>query len=247
MPLPRDFDKPVLDKKRAVFSLVKPEVAKSLIMKYEWLPTFGRSIVKCYGLFYNFTDRYVDWTFYDLIGAVAFRRPYTLNSAKFVAGPDHASSVCVLQRGACVPNAPHNSSSYLISKAVKRLYRDTAYRFVIAYADEDAGEIGSVYQGSNWLYTGTTGGKAEFMYDGVRMDGRKARGYAKKRGLPRPSMNGPEFAGLSSLKHRYVTAAKNKRKLLKVESLPYPKRTEGMKKHNIALAKEGKEMTYYEP
>jgi hypothetical protein len=248
MPLLENFEGEVLQKEFAEVKEITKEDAENLIMKYEWLPTFGRSIIKSYGLYYH--D--------ELIGAISFRRPYTLNSSKFLFGREYADIVCVLQRGACIPSAPHNSSSYLISQGCNMLRKSTSYRAIIAYGDEDAGEIGTVYQSQGWMYTGTTGGKAEFIYTKngaeTRMDGRGARGFAKRNGLPKPSMKRLEgegrFAGKSSLKHRYVTIIgaraekKSLKKLMRVEVLEYPHRKNMPKKHNIALAKEGKEMDF---
>lgn len=223
----------MLDKTTVTVKEILLGDAKDLIMKYEWLPTFGNRMFKAYGLFING----------KVIGAVSYSRPYTKGSAEFICGLEYSKKMCILGRGVCEPNSPHNASSYLISKSLKLLAEATDYRIVMAYADERAGEIGTVYQAASWMYIGTTKKHYEFEYDGKVMHGKSARSYAKRHGLKPPSKFGKEFAGISPIKHRYIkfigdkSDKKQLMKLLKVNILNYPKRNDNMPKHKIAKIK----------
>lgn len=64
-------------------------------------------------------------------------------------------AIC-LGRGCCVYWTPKWGSSFLISKSLKILeeYYKGEPRYVMAYSDWDAGEIGTVYQACNWIYIG---------------------------------------------------------------------------------------------
>jgi hypothetical protein len=222
-----------LDKTRAEVRQISLDDAEELIMKYEWLDTFGTKIFMAYGLFYDG----------EIGGAVAFSRPYTPQSANFIAGKEYGDRVCVLARGVCRPDMPNNSSSYLISNSLNQLWKDTDYRIVLAYADERAGEVGKVYQASNWMYIGATKKHAEFKYDGRVMHGKSARAYCKRNNLPPPSYNGEEFAGFSPPKHRYIQIIGDKREVreikenLRVKPRPYPSKPDDLPFHIIAEIK----------
>src|SRR3954463_9330197 len=59
----------------------------------------------------------------------------------------------ILARGACVHWAPPHTNSKLVSGSLRALRAaDPMARIVIAYADTDAGEIGTIYQACNWTY-----------------------------------------------------------------------------------------------
>ena len=77
-----------------------------------------------------------------------------------------------LVRGACVHWAHPHSASYLINRSCKLLAKEGKNIF-IAYSDVDAGEIGTVYQASNWFYCGmTSGGRLIVAPDGTVRDER---------------------------------------------------------------------------
>ena len=122
---------------------ITSEQAKQVILKYEWLGTMGRSVAT-YGL----------WTPDDeLIGASVFGWPSAVQS-RDICGVEHRELAICLERGACVHWAPPNAASFLISQSVKQASRDHGWLIFYAYADPEAGEIGTVYQACNWLYIG---------------------------------------------------------------------------------------------
>jgi len=51
---------------------------------------------------------------------------------------------------------PANSESKVIGVTLRALKRQTSVKFVVAYADPAAGHVGTIYQATNWLYTGTS-------------------------------------------------------------------------------------------
>ena len=129
--------------------LAAPEVrvipsrqAKEVILKYEWLGTMGRAVI-CVGLF----DKG------ELLGAVCFGWPGSPES-RDICGSEHRGKAICLERGACVHWAPKNAGSYLVSHACALVRKELGYSIFYAYSDEDAGEIGTIYQACNWLYLG---------------------------------------------------------------------------------------------
>jgi hypothetical protein len=127
--------------------------AKAFILKYEWLGNMGTT-VRTFGLFFG-----------DELAAVeCFGHPGS-EPIKNLCGRENADKVYWLARGACAHWAHEHSSSYLINKACElmgapwktRDGKDMPAKFVfVATADTDAGEIGTCYQASNWVYIGKT-------------------------------------------------------------------------------------------
>jgi hypothetical protein len=201
-------------------SIVKPcsyNQARSVIDKYEWLGTMAQRTTHTLGLF--FQD--------ELAGVVCFAIPPTPQAAMGVAGEQYADKVKTLARGACVWWAHPHSASKLIAGAVRWMSEYTPFRFFVAYSDQRAGEIGTVYQATNWLYTGETAGDTEYFIDGDWKSGRSARHKSyERRGIDYKQM--PSRKG--NPKHRYVFIGGNKREqkkfreVLRYDVLPYPKR-----------------------
>jgi hypothetical protein len=116
------------------------EEATPIILDFEWLGNIGNG-TDFVGLYSP--DR-------ELVGVACFGYgPATENMRTLLGGP----ALC-LERGACVPHAPENAASYLISHACRLVCRITGVSRFFAYGDPSAGEYGAVYQAANWVYLG---------------------------------------------------------------------------------------------
>ena len=110
----------------------------------------------CYGLFED-SGR--------LVGVCAFATPCSENVCASVFGPDHKRSVTELHRLVLLDEIPKNSESWFIVRALKMLKKDRPnYRAVLSFADATEGHVGTIYQATNAIYTGTSG-KATFYID----------------------------------------------------------------------------------
>jgi hypothetical protein len=149
--------RPVVGLENATVVEISYEKAKELILKYEWLGSMGTT-ERSFGLILDG----------ELAGVVCFGKTAGTDTAKSVCGEEWARYVVTLCRGACVHWAHPHSASFLISAACRRMASSArttksgrvvlpAYIFV-AYSDVDAGEVGTVYQASNWAYCGKTSG-----------------------------------------------------------------------------------------
>lgn len=90
----------------------------------------------------------------------------------------HKKRVKTLELNRLVLNShtPKNSASYFITRAINKLPTPMA---LVSYADANHNHHGYVYQATNWLYTGTSTKKFEYMFeDGTTFDIR--RGIHKK-------------------------------------------------------------------
>ena len=137
-------------------------------------------------------------------------------------------NVLHMGRLALSEESPRNSESRLIAGSLKALSEKLPWVWgVLTYADTSAGHIGTVYQATNALYTGT-GGDSTYYID---QDGRRHGTYmtgthikpdeARRRGWT-------VFEG--GAKHRYLYILGNKterryrRTQLRFPVLPYPKK-----------------------
>ena len=146
---------------------IERALAEPIILRFEWLGDMGTTSIHFVGLF---------TAEHELIGVACFgsgpadvikynRNKKAHGSTLTIRDRLGGSAMC-LERGACVPHAPPNAASFLISHACKLMLQITTIegakqdppvegvsRF-FAYGDPDAHEYGGVYQASNWIYLG---------------------------------------------------------------------------------------------
>jgi len=121
------------------------KTATSIIEEYEWLGCMAAGTMRCYGIFWDG----------NCGGVVCYGVTTTKTLAESICGKEMADKVAQLQRGACVHWAHPHSASKLISYSLKQEEKHGT-RIVVAFSDPMAGEIGTVYQATNWLYCGKT-------------------------------------------------------------------------------------------
>lgn len=197
--------------------------AEAVILKYEWLGTMGRGVAN-YGL---------RGPGGELLGTAVFGWPSAVQS-RDICGREYREQAVALERGACVHFAPSNAASFLISHAVRQAARDQGWRIFYAYADPEAGEIGTVYQACNWLYIGQGVGRTPGrlredwrLPDGTELSSRSLRHRKMKRGDALELGWKPVY---KHPKHKYVhfEGSRTERaallRALRYPVQPYPKR-----------------------
>jgi hypothetical protein len=214
---------PHLDLKRGEVRRVSRRVATQIILKYEWLGTMV-STSHHYGLFFG--------SYCAGVACMGFGAGTNINAAAEFHLARH--ELAYLARGACVHWAPHGANSKLVAWACRLLAQDTPAKLVIAYADTDAGEVGTIYQACNWLYLGHGESMLNWRAPSGRLYNKKYTGMlAQKRGgtmrlwIERLQQAGWERY-YSNPKHRYVYVLDKTDRALcqRLEHLrqPYPKR-----------------------
>lgn len=136
---------PHKDVGKARVKRVGRDVAEQIIMKYEWLGTLPSGITHFYGIFFGPYCAGVTCLGVGAGGA-------NINACK--EWDLTQDELAYLARGACVHWAPPNTNSKLISWTCRLVAEQSSARLAIAYADTDAGEIGTVYQAANWTCVG---------------------------------------------------------------------------------------------
>jgi len=99
-----------------------------------------------------------------LAGVIIFGKPASPSLCKGICGADEASRVLELTRLWIEDATPKNAESFLIGNAIKQL--PSEYDILVSYAEIGAGHVGTVYQATNWLYTGMSDRHVEWRLDG---------------------------------------------------------------------------------
>jgi hypothetical protein len=136
-------DVPHLDVGRAIVRPITRHLAEQIILKYEWLGTMATGVNRFYGIFFG-----------SYCAGVTTFAPagYNLPSLAKSFNID-GSKLAYLGRGANVHWAPKGSNSKLIGYSLK-FETKLGNKLAVAFSDTDAGEIGTVYQATNWIYIG---------------------------------------------------------------------------------------------
>ena len=143
------------------------------------------------------------------------------------ATPD---DVITLSRLWLADELPPNSESRVLGVILRSLRRHTSLRFVLTYADPGAGHVGTIYQATGWLYTGTSEAMPMLdLGDGIGRHSRSvahAYGTHSRRHFARHGVSVQLIKQAS--KHRYLYPLDPSiRHQLTVPVLPYPKREAG--------------------
>jgi hypothetical protein len=138
-------DVPHLDVGKAIVRPVSWHLAKQIILAYEWLGTMGAGVTNYYGIFFGNYCAGV-----TTFAPAGFNIPSLAKTFKI-----EGSKLRYLARGANVHWSPKGANSKLIAHSLK-FEKALGGKLAIAFADSDAGEIGTVYQATNWIYVGKT-------------------------------------------------------------------------------------------
>jgi hypothetical protein len=127
---------------------------KEFIERYEWLGSIGQYPT------HRFTVSYND----ILSGALIMGVPAAFST---LLGEGTKRIERLISRGACSSFTPKNLASYLIMSSIKWMVHNTRFRLFVAYADPEAGELGTVYQACNFYYLGKSSGASYKCFDPV--------------------------------------------------------------------------------
>lgn len=197
---------------------IEKSIAQNLVIENHYLHRKA-SAMFAYGLFDN--D--------NLLGVIIYGKPASPSLCTGVCGPDESPNVIELTRLWIQDGTPKNTESFFIGGTLKMLPEN--YDIVVSYAEIQAGHVGTVYQATNWIYTGMSDRHAEWRLDGK--PGKHSRhlfdsvgGINKAKEIFGDRMQKHE----RPRKHRYVflrgtkTRRKDLRKKLRYEEKNYPKK-----------------------
>ena len=190
--LPPGLKPEMLDLKKATVRQVSRAVAEQIILKYEWLGTMAATGVH-FGLFFGpYCAGVTCVAVGSGSGGTNVHKPFGVDR--------HA--LAILARGACVHWAPVGSNSKLVSWTTRLAPKvDPRLKVMIAYADTDAGEVGTIYQACNWTYIGRGSATRQWVAPNGRvMDQKLPSNIAH-------SLQAKPIAGYDSVERRDVVTA----------------------------------------
>ena len=197
---------------------IPQSVGKPFIESHHYTNGCGNAAM-IWGLYANNTS--------ELIGAIAFHTPISENARRSVFGEGNENKVTELHRMAIAEHAPHNTGSWLISRALDQLKEHKPqYKAVISFADVTEGHDGTVYQAANADYVGMTN-KTTFYRDA---DGRLRAPRQKGENISKSEAKNRWWEVVKrESKHKYVfwlpdeyESKDQLREKSRVEPQPYP-------------------------
>lgn len=164
-----------------------------------------------------------------LVGVITYGKPANPAICKGICGPEETSHVYELTRLWIADITPKNAESYLIGQSLKQLPEEMD--IIVSYAEINAGHVGTVYQATNWLYTGLSDRHAIWLLDGQETGKHQRHLFDTHGGVNGAKEHYGERLQKAERprKHRYVMLRGNKtrrkelRKKLRYETHPYPK------------------------
>jgi hypothetical protein len=151
----------------------------------------------------------------DLLqGVCTFGKPASYTLCIGVCGEENKDYVYELNRLCTSDNLCKNTLSYFVSKSIHLMPKS----ILISYADSGMNHIGYIYQATNWVYTGTSAKRSDYVYG----DGKHQRHYSSADQADRTKRD-------RSSKHRYIYFVGDKRTKkkwlceLNYQVQPYPK------------------------
>lgn len=101
----------------------------------------------------------------ELIGVCVYTRPAGPSAAQKYY-PESPDKVLELRRLCLVDDTPKNAESFFVGHTLRWLKRNTDWEFIISYADENQGHVGTIYRASNFEYLGKTMPSKSLIVDG---------------------------------------------------------------------------------
>jgi hypothetical protein len=161
----------------------------------------------------------------DLLhGVICYGTPSSAPLRRGIAGDEHTHNVIELTRLWVDDIVPKNGESYLIGNTLKLVDKE----IIVSYADTSHGHLGTVYQATNWLYSGLSAKRTDWVVEGLDKHSQTIADKYTAQELR--DLYGDRFTlRVRPRKHRYIYInAKGKRRsnliaALKYPLIPYPK------------------------
>lgn len=165
-----------------------------------------------------------------LLGTIIYGKPASPSLCRGVCGPEETSRVIELTRLWIADETPKNTESFLIGRTLRMLPPE--FDIVVSYAEIGAGHVGTVYQATNWIYTGLSDRHVDYRIDGLQSGKHSRHLFDEFGGIEgaKKALGDRLIKTERPRKHRYVyflgspRRRRDLRKKLRYEIQPYPKR-----------------------
>ena len=156
----------------------------------------------------------------ELVGVVLYGKPASHWLCIGIAGKEEAENVIELTRLWIKDDTPKNSESWFVGNTLKQV----KHEIVVSFADISANHVGTIYQATNFLYTGLSDRHVEWTIEGE--DSRHCRHLFDKYGGVKKAkeiLGDRMIGGERPRKHRYIFLnCKKRRKKEILSKMKYP-------------------------
>ena len=170
----------------------------------------------CFGLFKH----------WELLGVIMYGTPSSAPLRSGICGPDESNNVIELTRLWVHDSVPKNGESFLIGNTIGKVDKE----IIVSFADTSANHIGTIYQATNWIYTGLSAKRTNWTVEGEDKHGQTLGDRYSSAEIR------AKFGDRFSLedrprKHRYIYFNATKRRKtellnkLRYPVMPYPQKT----------------------
>lgn len=159
-----------------------------------------------------------------LVGVITYGTPSSAPLRGGICGIEEKGNVIELTRLWVEDSTPKNAESFLIGNTLHKVNKE----IIVSFAEIEAGHVGTVYQATNWIYTGLSAKRTNWTIDGVKLHGQTIADKYTSEELK--ELCGDRFKLTNRpRKHRYIylncskTRKKQLLQKLKYGVEPYPK------------------------
>ena len=189
-------------------------IAKQIIVRHHYLHTLPGGTCLAFGILIQ----------RSLAGALTLGVGST-NAHRLVEGasPENCLSLTRLWMS---DDLPPNSESRVLGIVIRGLRRHTNIKFLVTYADPSQGHVGTIYQATNWVYTGVSSAMSRYdVGDGKPRHSRSLGHSFGTHSVRYFAAHGVKIKMVpQTAKHRYLFFLDSSwRGRLAVPHLPYPK------------------------
>lgn len=129
--------------------IVELKTCQAMVRRYHRQGGGSNTATFRHGLFHN------DCPDEDCCMGIAWWIPPTKGAAIATYSGDWRR-VLSLTRLVCIPDAPRNSASFLLSRSINMIKKDKRWECLVTYASQRFGHNGAIYKATNWERVGMT-------------------------------------------------------------------------------------------
>jgi hypothetical protein len=135
----------------------------------------------------------------ELKGVICYGTPSSASLRRGICGDEEKNNVIELTRLWIDDGMEKNGESFLIGNTIPLVDKE----IIVSFADTQQGHLGTVYQATNWIYTGLSAKRTDWTVEGMNLHGQTIGDKFTSKELKEKF--GDKFTlGPRSRKHRYI-------------------------------------------
>lgn len=149
-----------------IIKKISYDTAMNVLVKYHYLHRPAPCSF-AFGLYELNGDKSGLFTMDRLVGVITYGTPSSAPLRSGICGSEEKDNVIELTRLWVEDSTPKNAESYLIGNTIHKVNKE----IIVSFAEIEAGHVGTVYQATNWIYTGLSAKRTNWTIEGVELHG----------------------------------------------------------------------------